>query len=126
MIVLDDVCEKCNKICNAIYFQRNFGNWTSGNNDIDKFIQDTQLLAHNTSDISCALEWIPYDSFHNINHISGSRFSRLCIAKWIDGKISYWSNYDQSWKRKDCNMFVILKSLNSPKSITLEFINKVF
>ena len=37
MIVL--ACEKCNKICNAIHFQRNFKNWTSGNNDIDKYIQ---------------------------------------------------------------------------------------
>jgi hypothetical protein len=29
-----------------MYFQRNFKNWTSGNNDIDKFIQSIQLLTH--------------------------------------------------------------------------------
>jgi hypothetical protein len=126
MIVLDDVCEKCNKICNAVYFRRNFGNWTSGNNDIDNFIQDTQLLAHNTSDISHALEWIPYDRFYNVKYISETKFNKVCIANWIDGKISCRSNYDQSWKREDCNMFVTLKSLNNPKNIALEFINKVF
>jgi hypothetical protein len=125
MIVLDDVCEKCNKICNAIYFQRNFGNWTSGNNNIDKFIQDTQIIEHDSL-VRNALEWIPYDRFYNVKYISETKFGKVCIANWIDGKISYWSTYYQSWKRKDCNMFVILKSLNNPKDITLEFMNKVF
>ena len=31
--------------CNAKRFQQNFQNWTSGNYDIDKFIQKTQLKA---------------------------------------------------------------------------------
>ncbi|RGB36389.1 hypothetical protein C1646_758206 [Rhizophagus diaphanus] len=39
-----------------------------GNNDIDKFIQDTQLSAH--SDVREALEWIPYDRFHDIKYIA--------------------------------------------------------
>ena len=46
MVVLDDICEKCNCVCNTIRFQQDFKNWTSGNNDIDKFIQDTQLTRH--------------------------------------------------------------------------------
>jgi hypothetical protein len=33
--------------CNSKRFQQNFGNWTSGNDDIDKFIQNTQLSAKN-------------------------------------------------------------------------------
>ena len=47
MVVLNDICEECNYTCNTIYFQRNFKNWTCGNNDIDKFIQDAQLSTHN-------------------------------------------------------------------------------
>ncbi len=35
----DDWC----KTCNAKHFQQNFEKWTSGNVDIDKFIQDAQL-----------------------------------------------------------------------------------
>jgi hypothetical protein len=123
MIVLDDKCEKCNGPCNVIYFQRNFGNWTSGNNDIDKFIQSTQLLAHKTSDISHALEWIPYDRFYNIEYISDSNVDKVYMATWIDGNMSYWSNYEKNWKRENCNMFVILKSL---KNFTLKFIDEVF
>jgi hypothetical protein len=124
MIVLDDICEKCNEICNAIYFQRNFSNWTSGNNDIDKFIQDTQLLAHDN--VKEALEWIPYNKFYDIKCTTEDEFGKVYRADWIDGHIQYWDYINQTWKRRDYNMFVILKSLNNPKNITLEYMNKVF
>jgi hypothetical protein len=45
-MVLNNKCKKCNHTCNAIYFQQNFESWTSGNDDIDKLIRDTQLSAH--------------------------------------------------------------------------------
>src|SRR3954452_9278468 len=38
-------------------FQHNFQNWTSGNHDIDKFIQKAQLKARNHEEV---LEWIEY------------------------------------------------------------------
>jgi len=40
-------------------------NWTSGNSNIDKFIQSTQLSHHNYK----ALKWIPYDKFYDIEYI---------------------------------------------------------
>src|SRR5690349_17261192 len=54
-----DVCEECIQpntggepygngwcqSCNAKHFQQNFKNWTSGNHDIDEFIQNSQLKA---------------------------------------------------------------------------------
>ena len=49
-----DVCEECIQSnisffwcqsCNANHFQQNFKNWTSGNHDVDEFIQNTQLKA---------------------------------------------------------------------------------
>jgi hypothetical protein len=66
------ICKECNKentadewcrSCNAKRFQQNFENWTSGNDDIDKFIQHTQLSA---TDYDKVLEWIPYDRFYDI------------------------------------------------------------
>src|SRR5688572_22357196 len=33
--------------CNTKHFQQNFQNWTSGNHDIDEFIQKAQLKARN-------------------------------------------------------------------------------
>src|SRR6266498_2421510 len=123
MVVLDDICEKCNYICNTIYFQQNFNNWTSSNNDIDKLIQDSQLSAHNNA--KNALEWIPYIRFYNFKYIAKDRFDKVYRANWIDGYIDNWNNENQDWKRKDPNMFVILRSFNNPNNDLSEFINMV-
>src|SRR5436190_1096388 len=37
--------------CNAKHFQQNFQNWTSGNHDIDEFIQKTQLKAESYDEV---------------------------------------------------------------------------
>src|SRR5581483_3932851 len=108
IIVLNNKCEKCDNICNVMHFQQNFENWTSDNDDIDKFIQNTQLLTH--SDALKALEWIPYDRFHNIKYIEKDKMYR---ANWIDGYIDKWNNGNQNWNRKNQYMLVILKSLKN-------------
>jgi hypothetical protein len=84
------ICEKCYFICYAIHFQQNFINWTSGNDDIDKFIQNTQLSVHNITYyvFEKALEWIPYDRFYNIKYVAEKEVYR---ANWIDGRIIYWN-----------------------------------
>src|SRR3989475_13120481 len=87
MSVNDDfyygLCEECNQIntsngwckaCNAKYFQQNFSKWSSGNVDIDKFIQDTQLSANISSEV---IEWIPYDRFYNIEYIAKGGFGKV-------------------------------------------------
>ncbi|PKB95546.1 hypothetical protein RhiirA5_436517 [Rhizophagus irregularis] len=109
MVVL--TCEKCNDVCNAIYFQLNFGNWTSGNNIIDEFIQDSQLSSHKNYQLSKALEWIPYNKFYDIECISKSS-NKVYRANWIDGYINEWDYANQNWKRKDQNITMILKSLD--------------
>ncbi|GBC40435.2 kinase-like domain-containing protein [Rhizophagus irregularis DAOM 181602=DAOM 197198] len=124
MIILSDSCEICNYMCNVQHFQRNFEYWTSCNNDIDKFIQDTQLLAHTASKLSSALEWIPYDGFNNIEYIAKGGFAKVYKAKWIDGPIEKWDNENQDWKRYNKDMLVALKSLNNSKNISLEFMNE--
>ncbi|PKC11755.1 hypothetical protein RhiirA5_412666 [Rhizophagus irregularis] len=123
MVVLNDICEKCNKVCISIHFQRNFKNWTSGNNDIDKFIQDTQLSEHTYYQVENALEWIPYDGL-DIYFAKDDEINKVYRANWIDGCINKWDDENQDWKRKDQNMFIILKILNNPASITSE-LNKI-
>src|ERR1700722_5983692 len=49
------LCEECKQpntgyyswcqSCNAKHFQQNFKNWTSGNSEVDKIIQESQLNA---------------------------------------------------------------------------------
>ncbi|RGB24148.1 kinase-like domain-containing protein [Rhizophagus diaphanus] len=123
-MVVSTCKEKCNYICNAIRFQQNFKNWTSGNNDIDKFIQDTQLSAHTVYEIRNALEWMPFDRFCDIKYIAKGGFSKVYKANWIDGHIDEWDNKNQNWKRKDQGMTVVLKSLNNSKNVTLKFMNE--
>jgi hypothetical protein len=110
MMVLNDECKICKCVCNAMQFQQNFASWTSGNDDIDKFIQNTQLSTHN--DAGKALKWIPYNRFYDIKCITDNKFGKVYRANWIDGSISYW--------------FVTLKSLDNPNNITLEYKNEVF
>src|SRR5436190_7841681 len=119
MMVLNNKCKICNYICNAVHFQQNFENWTSGNNDIDKFIQDSQLLAHDFTD---KLEWIPYDRFYDIKYIAKDGFGKVYRANWIDGYIQHWDSENQNWERKDPNMFVILKRINNVTNVASEFI----
>ncbi|GES77244.1 kinase-like domain-containing protein [Rhizophagus clarus] len=123
MVVWNEICEECNCICNASRFKLNFGNWSSGNNYIDKFIQDAQLTTH--KNLSKALEWISYNRFYDIEYVIKSGFGKVYRAKWIDGCIDKWDNKRQNWQRKDQNMFVALKNLDNPADITLEFINEV-
>jgi hypothetical protein len=116
----DEICIKCNKICFKKRFKQKFKNWTSGNNDIDKFIQNTQLLTHN--DAEKVLDWIPYDKFNNIKCIVKDQVYK---ANWIDGYINKWDDENQNWERIEQNMFVILKSLNISKVSELTLTNKV-
>ena len=121
MIVISETCEKSNYVCNAIHFQRNFDNWTSGNNDIDKFIQEAQLLAHDSYRV---LEWVSYDRFYNIKYIAKGGFGKVYRANWIDGFMVCWDDENKNWKRFNQNMFVVLKILNNPKNDSIsEFIN---
>jgi hypothetical protein len=123
MVVCDIKCGECDDACNSIHFQNNFINWTSGNNDIDKFIQSIQLSAHKK--VSDVLEWIPYDRLYDVRYIAEGKFNKMYRANWIDGCMIKWKYYNQNWEREKQNMFVILKILNNPTSITSKFINKV-
>ena len=68
------LCEGCKQIntgysswcqpCSSRCFQQNFKNWTSGNSDVDKLIQESQLNAKNGDE---KLEWIEYDRLKTLS-----------------------------------------------------------
>ncbi|RHZ46135.1 hypothetical protein Glove_633g9 [Diversispora epigaea] len=100
-----NICPECNqewngwwcKPCNSKRLQNDFNNWTSGNDKIDKFIQDAQLNA----DVNWeAIEWIPYDRFKDVKQIGKGGFGTIHYARWIDG-IREWDIENQHWKRWD-------------------------
>ncbi|RHZ82821.1 hypothetical protein Glove_103g66 [Diversispora epigaea] len=98
------ICKECNqeyngcwcKSCNSKHLQNDFNNWTSGNDKIDKFIQDAQLNAYDRSEV---IEWIPYDRFKDVKQIGKGGFGTIHYARWIDGEILKWDIENQQWKR---------------------------
>jgi len=107
--------------CNSRRFQQNFKNWTSGNSDVNKLIQESQFNANFHYEI---LEWIEYDRFENIEYITKGGFGKVYKAFWKDGFIHNWDYEINRWNRNEYK-FVALKSLNNSKDITLEFLNEV-
>jgi hypothetical protein len=123
-------CSECKQLntgrnwcqnCNSNKFQQSFNNWTSGNKDVDKFIQNSQLTAKNYLQI---LEWIPYNKFRNISYAAEGKFGKVCSANWNDGYISCLNKDKKQWRR-DGKTLVALKTLNNSRNVTLDSINQV-
>jgi hypothetical protein len=124
------ICGECNEPgtgwywcqpCNAKRFKDNFKNWTSGNKDIDKFIQQSQL--HAVYHRNC-LEWIPFEKFQNITYIAEGGFGKIYSAEWSEGHIEYWNIKNQEWYRYNWGKYA-LKSLNNSSDISSRFLNEV-
>ncbi|RGB34628.1 kinase-like domain-containing protein [Rhizophagus diaphanus] len=106
--------------CNAKRFKDNFKNWTSGNKDIDEFIQQSQLNAiHYTN----YLEWIPFEKFQNVTYITEGGFGKIYSAEWPEGNLEYWDIENQKWYR--CSYKYALKSLNNFSDICTDFLNEI-
>jgi hypothetical protein len=124
------ICEQLNtgenwcQTCNSKRFQEKFNKWTSGNKDVDKFIQNNQLTAKNYYQL---LEWIPYERFYKIEYIAEGGFGKVYKANWKDGYISHWDTNKNQWRRhsQNRNDFVALKSLDNSQNVRLEFLNEV-
>ena len=124
------LCDECSQpntgsrwcqSCNSKHFQQDFNKWTSGNKEIDKFIQQFQLNA------TCryeALEWVPYENFYDIKYLAKGGFGTVHKAKWIDGYIYSWDINQNKWYRYP-NRDIVLKSLNNSQSITADFLQEV-
>ncbi|RHZ88647.1 hypothetical protein Glove_21g68 [Diversispora epigaea] len=109
------LCEECNQKyevwlwcqpCNSKHFKNTFYKWTSGNEKIDKFIQDAQLRAD------------------NIKEISKGGFGTIYHVKWIDGCIKNWDIENQQWKRRG-QFEVVLKKFDNFANLNEEFLNEM-
>jgi hypothetical protein len=125
------ICGECNKPktgyswcqpCNAKRFKDNFKNWTSGNKDVDEFIQQSQL---NAVHFSKCLEWVPFEKFQNVTYITEGGFGKIYSAKWPGGYIESWDIENQRWHRYQNYDKYVLKSLNNSSDISSDFLNEV-
>ena len=113
--------------CNAKRFQQNFQNWTSGNHDIDEFIQKTQLKARNNKEV---IEWVEYDRFEYVEYLAKGGFGTTYKAIWKDGFIQNWDSENNQWRRRSYyedkkGHLVALKCLHNSQDITAEFLREV-
>ena len=121
------LCKECKQPkgsddwCRICHFQRNFKNWSSGNDGVDKFIQKAQLNAKNYKEV---LEWIEHDRFENIEYLAKGGFGTVYKAIWKDGPIDEWDSENNQWKRKR-EIDVALKCLHNSQEITAEFLREV-
>src|SRR5436189_1395079 len=100
------LCKECKQLnadydwcqpCNVKRFKQNFQNWTSGNRDIDEFIQKTQLKARNNEEV---IEWVEYDKFENVEYLAKGGFGTTYKAIWKDGFIRSWDSENNQWERQ--------------------------
>ena len=124
------LCEKCKQpktnvtwcqSCNSKHFQQDFNKWTSGNKEIDEFIQNFQL---NATCWQVVLEWISYEKFSDIEYLAKGGFGTVHKAFWIDGYISHWDINQNKWGRFN-NRNIVLKCLNNSQNLTTDFLQEV-
>ena len=98
--------------CQINYLEKNFTEWTSGNKQIDDFIQERQLeFDYNTDKV---FEWIPYNQFNDIEEIGKSDITTVYLAVWRDGILYYDYKNEKKWMREsDQKVFLKYFSQNT-------------
>ena len=113
----DKHCEKCDKQYTNVNVKWCRLCQTSGNKQIDDFIQEKQSQINHDNIV---FEWIPYNQLDNIKNIGQSDSTGIMLAIWKDGPLYYnYSKYTRNQNKK-----VTLKYSYDSQNIT-EFLNKV-
>ncbi|UZO13012.1 uncharacterized protein OCT59_004518 [Rhizophagus irregularis] len=134
IVIQERYCENCGneytdtfhkwcKSCQISNLKKNFTNWTSKNEKIDKFIQEMQLKIDCYDDT--IVEWIPYEQFNNIKKINKDDFVTICSAIWKNGQLNY-DEYKKIYQRnlKNNDRKIILKFHKLQDHNTDEFFNE--
>ncbi|GES88187.1 kinase-like domain-containing protein [Rhizophagus clarus] len=108
--------------CNAKRLKDDFENWTSGNEIIDEFIQQSQLNAVHYLNY---IEWIPFEKFQNITYIAEGGFGKIYSAEWPEGYIYNWDIENQEWHRVHREKYVLKSLKNSSNNISSDFLNEI-
>ncbi|KAF0418485.1 kinase-like protein [Gigaspora margarita] len=97
--------EWCHK-CESEKFRKLFPYWTSGNNQIDGLIRESQLSA---SHMSSYIEWIEYEQLKDIKPMRDVGYSMISSAIWDAGPREEFDEATKQWIRSS-NFKVVVKS----------------
>ncbi|RHZ59694.1 hypothetical protein Glove_362g69 [Diversispora epigaea] len=109
------------EFCIRKYLENNFGNWTSGNNEIDKLIQKCQRKIKKPYVV---IEWIEYYQFKNIEHLAEGGCATIYTAIWKDGSYDEWDPERQILKRFG-GQKIVLKRLDNSNSNNVHWFQEV-
>ncbi|RHZ89742.1 hypothetical protein Glove_11g68 [Diversispora epigaea] len=109
------------EFCIRKYLENNFENWTSGNNEIDKLIQECQ---QKTVSPDCVIEWISYNQFENIEYLTKGGCATVYTAIWKGGCYNKWNSDKQILERFGTQK-VILKRLNNSNSNNVHWFQEI-
>ncbi|RHZ86331.1 hypothetical protein Glove_52g114 [Diversispora epigaea] len=98
------------EFCIRKYLENNFENWTSGNNEIDKLIQECQQTTVKPDGV---IEWISYDRFENIKYLTEGGCATIYTAIWKDGKYEKWNSERRILERHGGQKIVLKRLMNS-------------
>jgi len=131
-------CPDCNdygqywcKSCNDARFRQAFSTWTSGNKEIDYFIQNSQIHAMTSITV---LEWWPYETFSNVEKIGKGGYGTVFRANTGIQRIKGWDKQNNRWLRYEKSdspelplyrEFVALKTLGYPQHLPKNFLDEV-
>ncbi|CAG8463865.1 4259_t:CDS:2 [Acaulospora colombiana] len=112
-IMEESQCSRCGesqtsvgwcKACDTAKLKAQFGNWTSGNEDLDNFIRDTQINANTPFDF---IRWIPFENFEQLEFVARGGFGSVYSAK------------SENWGK------VALKFLDNSEELTQDFLDEL-
>ncbi|CAG8593378.1 15404_t:CDS:2, partial [Acaulospora colombiana] len=112
-------CEQCHRLGYTILFcehcarerlERDFVNWTSGNEIIDRAIQQSQSMLPLPRYL---IEWIPYTDLEDVKYKTKGGCAEILTATWKKGVILSFDNEKQEFERSPAGVVVLKKLLNS-------------
>ncbi|CAG8688940.1 12853_t:CDS:2 [Ambispora leptoticha] len=110
-------CEHCMRSC----LKRQFSNWTSGNDIIDKMIQDAQMTLPTPRGFT---EWIPFSDFEQVAYKTRGGFGEIFTAIWMKGYAKAFDQEKQEYIRSG-PFKVILKVLSKSNKPNENFLKEL-
>jgi hypothetical protein len=100
--------------------KNNYINGSSGNKQINKFIQEMRLKIDHPNDT--VFEWIPYNQFNNIKRLVKDDFVTLYPAIWKNGPLYYANDVIEKIYKRESDKEVILKYLGNSQDEIRKFL----
>ena len=115
----DKVCKKCYELYANVITKWCRLCQTSGNKQIDDFIQEKQL---NDPYFDIVFEWIPYSQFNEINETGKNGPMTVYSAIWKNGPLYYqYGRY-----KRDPNKEIALRCLHNSQDQVESLLNEVY